>query len=451
MATLESVIQKINLLIEDANDTTGSLHNNLRDAVDSLILGYGNIEVDSLAEIHVWSKYTIGGTVNETVQDSLYVDLAQKGSVDGRVYYADDYSIVDGALTLNNPNLIDLYNVSVEERKVILGKYINPVKKGGYYRVPSDAVITRSAPATGYHYVSIAPVYKAVYTGAGDEFVGIVVSEDSADYPQNGTQGGYKYVYNGTLNNAGGCDHVAVTQAVPSIAVSESGLITATSEQEGGLVAAGTKTTTKQLSTQGGVAVKPGSTSKTAVAAGKYTTGDVIVMGDSQLVASNIKSGVSIFGVTGSYEATGGTALPTLTNPGTADDLAEDKQLIDANGNIVTGAVTTNDAGVTSWFDDKPIYRSGSGSNLKLGFSHEFGYANLFRVGSKFALFTPASNFGDASASDVAKGKTFTSAEGAKVVGTMVPSSFTVTDDGAGNVTITSSAITDNDGNVVIA
>ena len=37
------------------------------------------------------------------------------------------------------------------------------------------------------------------------------------------------------------------------------------------------------------------------MASGKYTTGDVYVSGDSNLIANNIKNGVSIFGVTGTY------------------------------------------------------------------------------------------------------------------------------------------------------
>ena len=35
----------------------------------------------------------------------------------------------------------------------------------------------------------------------------------------------------------------------------------------------------------------------------------------------------------------GGTVLPTLTNPGTAEDLAEGKELIDAEGKVVTGVM----------------------------------------------------------------------------------------------------------------
>ena len=92
-------------------------------------------------------------------------------------------------------------------------------------------------------------------------------------------------------------------QATPSITVSSSGLITATSEQSEGYVALGAKSSTKQLTTQAAKTVTPGTADQTAVASGCYTTGAVIVKGDANLVARNIKSGVSIFGVAGSLEA----------------------------------------------------------------------------------------------------------------------------------------------------
>lgn len=92
------------------------------------------------------------------------------------------------------------------------------------------------------------------------------------------------------------------TQATPSISVSSSGLITASATQAAGKVAAGTKSATRQLATQAGTTVTPGTSQKTAVASGRYTTGNVLVAGDANLVAANIKSGISIFGVEGSYE-----------------------------------------------------------------------------------------------------------------------------------------------------
>lgn len=101
------------------------------------------------------------------------------------------------------------------------------------------------------------------------------------------------------------------TQATPSISVSSAGLITASATQTAGYVAAGTKSATSQLSTQAAATITPGTSSKTAVAAGKYTTGAVTVAGSSNLVAGNIKSGVNIFGVTGTLSS--GPALATIT------------------------------------------------------------------------------------------------------------------------------------------
>lgn len=91
----------------------------------------------------------------------------------------------------------------------------------------------------------------------------------------------------------------------------------------------------------------------------------------------------------------GGVELPTLDNPGTADDLVEGKQLIDGEGNIVEGAVPVRtvtdlefemlgqfdlgltvtsgyyDDGVTKIIDVKPYYNEGQ---VK-------GYANGYNVG----------------------------------------------------------------------
>ena len=48
-----------------------------------------------------------------------------------------------------------------------------------------------------------------------------------------------------------------------------------------------------------GATITPNVSNIVAVPAGRYTTGAVIVKGDSNLKAANIKSGTSIFGVTG--------------------------------------------------------------------------------------------------------------------------------------------------------
>ena len=67
------------------------------------------------------------------------------------------------------------------------------------------------------------------------------------------------------------------TQATPSISVNSNGLITASVEQASGYVTAGTKSATKQLTTQAAKTITPSTSSQTAVAKDVYTTGVVTV------------------------------------------------------------------------------------------------------------------------------------------------------------------------------
>ena len=113
-------------------------------------------------------------------------------------------------------------------------------------------------------------------------------------------------------NGYDGLDTVTVnamptaTQATPSITINASGVITATATQTAGYVSAGTKTSTHQLAFQAAKTITPSTASQVAVSSGYYTGGDVTVKGDSNLIAGNIKSGVSIFGISGTYEGSGG-------------------------------------------------------------------------------------------------------------------------------------------------
>lgn len=62
---------------------------------------------------------------------------------------------------------------------------------------------------------------------------------------------------------------------------------------------------TGNIASQAAQTITPGTSDKT-ISSGKYLSGTQTIKGDANLVAGNIKSGVSIFGVTGSYEGSGG-------------------------------------------------------------------------------------------------------------------------------------------------
>lgn len=119
-----------------------------------------------------------------------------------------------------------------------------------------------------------------------------------------------------------------------------------------------------------------------------------------------------------------GTQLPTLTNPGTAADMARGKQLIDQNGEIVTG--TVNEIFASSNYTVMGDTQTLNDNNLRLDYT--FGMDIIMRRNSVFSIVRPISNFGNATAADVAAGKTFTSEAGVKVTGTAsISSNYGVT------------------------
>lgn len=66
---------------------------------------------------------------------------------------------------------------------------------------------------------------------------------------------------------------------------------------------------TGKIESQSAQTITPGTSDK-AIPAGKYLSGMQIIKGDSNLKAENIKKGVSIFGVSGSFEESSGTQIP---------------------------------------------------------------------------------------------------------------------------------------------
>lgn len=206
-----------------------------------------------------------------------------------------------------------------------------------------------------------------------------------------------------------------VTQATPSISISNSGLITASSTQSAGYVASGTKNSTKQLTTKSTATITPSTFSQT-IASGTYLTGTQTIKGDSNLIAGNIKNGTSIFGVTGTYVGSGsGSGVDTFDATATSSDIAEGKTSY-VNGKKITGTVKEVKSNYSDILSNATITNDGA-DVIKFNFKRTEDV--LCRIGSWQTLKTPLTNLGDATTADVAAGKTFTSSAGIKVSGTL--------------------------------
>ena len=208
--------------------------------------------------------------------------------------------------------------------------------------------------------------------------------------------------------DSGGADVPAVEQATPVITVSDAGLITATSTQEAGAVSAGTKSATKQLTTQAAKTVTPTTSEQTAVTAGVYTTGAVKVA--AMPTATQATPSISVSGaglITASatqsegYVAAGTkNATKQLTTqaaksvtPTTSDQTAV------SGGVYTTGAVTVKgDANLKS-------------ANIAAGVSI-FGVMGTHSGGADVSGVT-------AGAGDVLDGKKYVNSSGTLTSGTM--------------------------------
>lgn len=152
-------------------------------------------------------------------------------------------------------------------------------------------------------------------------------------------------------------------------------------------------------------------------------------------------------------DSSGGVVLPDLVNPASPQDMAAGKTLYDDDGNPVSGTLAEITSGAALSASDNATVAGSASTGIRIKAQRSDGSDYILRSGAYLMAAAPADQFGDAAAADVAKGKTFTSAEGLLVEGThecdpglqLAPLANPA---GAADI-VSGKALYDSDGNVI--
>ena len=200
---------------------------------------------------------------------------------------------------------------------------INAIPTGGGTYQSKSVSPTESAQTvtadSGYDALSSVSVgaISSTYVGSG------IARKSSSDLTASGATvtvpAGYyssqatKSVSSGSATAPASISGSSATVSTGTNALTLTKTVSVTPSVSAGYVSAGTAgnssvSLTASVTTKAAATITPGTTNQT-IASGTYLTGTQTISGDANLVAGNIKSGTSIFGVTGTYSGGGSNPL----------------------------------------------------------------------------------------------------------------------------------------------
>ena len=272
-------------------------------------VGYDGLdEVDITVEA-IDSEY-VGSDVPRKSSSDLTASGATVTAPAG--YYASSATkaVASGSATTPTTTItayptISISNTGLIESSVSATEAITPTVTAGYVSSGTAGNVT----ASGY-----ANTQLTVKTSTDLTASGATVTAPAGYY----TASASKSVASGSATGPSSVSSTNATVSTPqtnTLTLSKSN-VSITPVVSAGYVSSGTAssatvTLTAQVTTKGATTYTP-TTSDQTIASGTYLTGAQTISGDANLVAGNIKKNVSIFGVTGSYEGSGGGGITTL-------------------------------------------------------------------------------------------------------------------------------------------
>lgn len=304
---------------------------------DSGYTGLGTVTVDPISSTYVGSSITQRSSTDLTVSEATitapagyYAEAASKSVATGTARVPSSISGTSASISTGT-NTLTLTKTISETPEVTAGYIsagtarntsvsltasvaVNPtltasgptvsVPQGYYSADTSKSVTTMTLPADAdNNYVQEYTRIKVIDRKNTTRYLNI-----PPGYNSTGAYYQISAVYDGSAKTP----NTTIT-ANPTISISDSGLITASASASqsitptvsAGYISAGTAGTitvtgsnTQQLSTQAATTFTPSTTNQT-IAAGTYLTGTQTILGDANLIGSNIIQGATIFNING--------------------------------------------------------------------------------------------------------------------------------------------------------
>ena len=242
---------------------------------------------------------SISGTAASVSTGTNTLTLTKTVSVTPRVTTAGYVS----SGTAGNSSVSLTANVTVDPTLTVSGPTVT-APAGYYTENASKSVATMTPPSEpSNNYTSGYTRLDVIDRAASTRYINI-----PPGYNSTGVYYQISAVYDGHATTP-----ATTITANPTITISDSGLITATASASqsvtptvsAGYVSSGTAGTitvsgskTQQLTTKAAATITPTTTNQT-IASGTYLTGTQTILGDANLVGSNIIAGASIFGTNG--------------------------------------------------------------------------------------------------------------------------------------------------------